>query len=98
MNFLLPVSDNVVCLRIEVLTLTFAADSAVTVHCILSDIPNEQYTVMLMWVSFTLTTGQNCLHDLSPWRTGWITWCAFLNQGHDTAGSDGIPPQREVFS
>lgn len=57
-DFLLPIFDSLVSLRIKVFTLKIAADSTVTVHCILLNIPIEQYTAMLLWVSFTLTTGQ----------------------------------------
>lgn len=57
-NFLLPIFDSLVYLRIQVFTLKFAADSTVTVHHMLSNIPIEQCTAMLLWVSFMLTTGQ----------------------------------------
>lgn len=57
-NFLLPILDSLVHLRMQVFTLKFAANSTVTAHCILSNIPVEQYTAVLLWDSFMLTTRQ----------------------------------------
>lgn len=59
-NFLLPISDNlgIAYLRIKVIILKFAVDSAVTVHCILSNILTEHYTPVFLWVSSTWAAGQ----------------------------------------
>lgn len=39
-NFLLPIFNSLIYLRIKVFTLKFAADTAVTVHCMLSNYPS----------------------------------------------------------
>lgn len=50
-NFLLLIFNSLVYLRIKVFTLKFAGDAAVTVHCMLSNIPTEQYTAMFCGVA-----------------------------------------------
>lgn len=57
-NFLLPIFYDLVYLRMKVCTLMFAVDSEAAVHCMLSNIPMEHCTTVLLWVSCASTTGQ----------------------------------------